>query len=270
VPLAEGMELKLPVSVGEDELAITVVGIELVVPVDDGVVFVLLLEGAVVPLFVGTELPESVWDDVPVPLIAGTELLETVGNDVPGLAAVGAELLESVREDVLVRLVVGTEPPESVGEDVPLPVVAETVGDDVPAVLAVGIELPETAGEDDVPISVGVVIELPKSVGEDDVPESVDVVIEFMVGDAVGEVLVMLLHRGATELIEVPEEVELNVSEEPWAQVAKKAKKRKTARHCSPHRLRINMIEILKGRISNDSYYKGGSSGKLNEMSSNE
>jgi hypothetical protein len=54
----------------------TVVDIELVVPVGDGVVFVPLPNGPFVPLNVGTELPESLGDDVLEPLLVDTELSE--------------------------------------------------------------------------------------------------------------------------------------------------------------------------------------------------
>lgn len=161
-----------------------------------------------------------------------------------------------------VPLVVGVELPES-------------VGDDALVVVAVGIELPESVEEDDVPMPLVVGTELPESI-EEDVPELIGVVIEPVVGDEVGAVLVVLLHRGVTELIEVPKELELNVSEEPWVQAAKRANRRKMARHGSPPGLRINMTdfsgltEIVRDRIGNDSYYKVGSLGKLNEMSNNE
>lgn len=109
-------------------------------------------------------------------------------------------------------------------------------------------------------------------------PVSVAMVIEsdeLMAADEVRVVLVVLPYWGVTELKEL-EEIGLNVSEEPWAQVVKRAKRRKMARHCSPPELRINMTgfsgltDIVKDRIGNDSYYKVGSSGRLNEMSSNE
>jgi hypothetical protein len=221
VPLVEGMELKLPAFVGEGDVVMTVVGIELVAPVGEGVVLVPLLKGAVVSLIVGIELPEAVENDVPVSLV--------VGEDDVGMAVVGIELVAPVGEGVVlvpllkgavVPLIVGIELPEAVENDVPVPLVVgtelpESVGEeDVPVSVGVAIELPESV-RDDVPVPLVVGIELPESVGEEDVPVSVGVVIELMGTDDVRVVLVVLPYGGVTEFIELPEEVELNVSEEP-------------------------------------------------------
>jgi hypothetical protein len=151
---------------------------------------------------------------------------------------------------VSVMLVVGVEAVEAVGDVVPKALIVGIVGEDMPVSVRVLVELPEYVGDGvSVPLIVG--IEPPESVGEVDVPISVGVVTELealVVEDEVGVMLVVLPYGGVTELMEVAEEVELNVSEEPWAQAVKRAKRRKMARHCSPSKLRINMTGFTTDR----------------------
>lgn len=157
--------------------------------------------------------------------------------------------LPNGRVGVSVMLVVGIEAVELIGDAVPGALIVGIVGEDIPVSVGVLVELPEYVGDGvSVPLIVG--IEPPESVGEVDVPISVGVVTELealVVEDEVGVVLVVLPYGGFTELMEVAEEVGLNVSEEPWAQALKRAK-RKMARHCSPSKLRINMTGFTTDR----------------------
>jgi hypothetical protein len=216
-------------------------GTEFREPKLDGDVLVALLNGTFevfCVLAIGVELGEPTGEeDVPVLLVKDMELKVPVyvGEEEVGMPVADIEMVIAVREGVVlvplpngpvVPLIGATELPESV---VPLAELSESVGEeDVPMSVGIVIVLLESVG-DDLPVSLAVGTELPKYTGEDDVPDSVDVVKKFeelMVGDEAGVELVVSPNGRVTELIEAPEEVELNVSEEPWAQVAKRAKRR--------------------------------------------
>jgi hypothetical protein len=184
---------------------------------------------------------------VSVMLAEGEEAVESVGDGIPGMLVVGMELPVPVGEVVPVSVAVITELPKFVGNDVLVSFVVVMkllvpVGEVVTLTVGVVIELPNSVMMGvAVPSVVG--IELPESVGKD-VLIPVEVVIvfeELAVGDKVGVVLVVLPYGGVTEFMEVLEEFGLNVSEEPWAQEAKRTKRRKMARHFSPPEIRIIM-----------------------------
>jgi hypothetical protein len=148
-------------------------------------------------------------------LVVGRELVEAVGGGDVVMPVVDTELLESEEDEVVVpllkegvgvMLVVGKGLRESVeDDDVPVTPVKDMelvepgVEDDVPAVPVMDIELEDCAEEDDMLASLVVIVELDK----------------LAVSEEIEVVLVVFPNGGVTELKELPEDVELKMSEEP-------------------------------------------------------